>query len=53
MAGRVDEFISTEDEENYCSGCNEVCGTHCVIWRKALAGYDSAEKEGSGYEGDA
>lgn len=44
MSKRVDEYISENDVKCYCDKCYELCGRHCVIWRKAEMAYDEDEK---------
>ena len=41
----VAEYITEKDAKEFCENCNEICGRHCVIWRKALHAYDEAEIE--------
>ena len=41
----VAEYITEKDAKEFCSECNEICGRHCVIWRKALHAYDAEEIE--------
>lgn len=36
------DYITEEEQKEYCENCGEICSRHCVIWRKAEEREDKA-----------
>ncbi len=42
---RVSSYIKESEKREFCNKCNEICGEHCVIFRKASIRYDIAQEK--------
>lgn len=41
---KVYEFITNNENREFCKHCSEICSSHCAIYRKASQRYDAAER---------